>query len=41
VYRAYTDASFGTPLPHPPQHGILGPILHAQTGDYITVVFQV
>jgi FtsP/CotA-like multicopper oxidase with cupredoxin domain len=43
VYRAYTDATFTTLIPRRPEdmhQGILGPILHAEVGDSITVVFQ-
>ena len=43
VYRAYTDASFTTPKPRPAKWrhlGMLGPILHAEVGDVIKVVFR-
>lgn len=43
VYREYTDASFATPKPRGPVEeslGILGPIIHAEVGDTITVVFR-
>lgn len=30
LYRAYTDDSFKTPLPHDPALGILGPLIQAQ-----------
>lgn len=43
VYREYTDSSFTTAKPRPPawEHlGILGPVLHAQVGDTIRVVFR-
>ncbi|KAK9841799.1 hypothetical protein WJX81_003935 [Elliptochloris bilobata] len=33
LYREYTDASFRTRKPANPQHGILGPTLHAHVGD--------
>jgi manganese oxidase len=42
VYREYTDASFATLKPRGPREaslGILGPIIHAEVGDTITVVF--
>jgi FtsP/CotA-like multicopper oxidase with cupredoxin domain len=42
VYREYTDASFATPKPRAPDQqylGILGPIIHAEVGDTITVFF--
>jgi manganese oxidase len=42
VYREYTDASFATLKPRGPGEaslGILGPIIHAEVGDTITVVF--
>ena len=43
VYREYTDASFSTlkPRSHEDQYlGILGPILHAEVGDTIKIVFR-
>lgn len=43
VYREYTDARFTKLKPHNPaeQHlGILGPVIHAEVGDTITVVFR-
>jgi len=43
VYREYSDASFATPKPRGPAEeslGILGPIIHAEVGDTITVVFR-
>ena len=43
VYREYTDASFSTLKPRPPQEqylGILGPIIHAEVGDTIKIVFK-
>jgi FtsP/CotA-like multicopper oxidase with cupredoxin domain len=43
VYREYTDASFSTLKVRPPDEqylGILGPILHAEVGDTIKVVFK-
>jgi FtsP/CotA-like multicopper oxidase with cupredoxin domain len=43
VYREYTDASFRTLKPRPADQqylGILGPIIHAQVGDTIKVVFK-
>ncbi len=42
-YRAYTDASFTTPTPIPDQWrhlGILGPVIHAEVGDTVKVVFK-
>jgi hypothetical protein len=30
LYRAFTDESFKTPLPHDPALGILGPLIQAQ-----------
>ncbi|HJT05997.1 MAG TPA: hypothetical protein VJ747_03675 [Stellaceae bacterium] len=42
VYREYTGASFTTLKPRGPGEaslGILGPIIHAEVGDTITVVF--
>ena len=43
VYREYTDATFATRKPRPPQDeylGLLGPILRAEVGDSIKVVFK-
>lgn len=43
IYREYTDASFVTLKPQSPTEGslgILGPIIHAEVGDTITVVFR-
>ena len=43
VYREYTDASFATFKPQRPaeqSRGILGPVIHAEVGDTITVVFR-
>ncbi|HJU14445.1 MAG TPA: multicopper oxidase domain-containing protein [Candidatus Nitrosotalea sp.] len=40
VYRGYTDGTFTTPLPRPAWLGILGPVIHAEVGDTIDVVFK-
>jgi FtsP/CotA-like multicopper oxidase with cupredoxin domain len=43
IYREYTDASFATLKPQGPveeSHGILGPVIHAEVGDTITIVFR-
>jgi FtsP/CotA-like multicopper oxidase with cupredoxin domain len=43
IYREYTDATFTTLKPRPPEEqylGILGPILRAEVGDTIKVVFK-
>jgi hephaestin len=43
IYREYTDATFTTRKPRPPQDeylGLLGPILRAEVGDSIKVVFR-
>jgi FtsP/CotA-like multicopper oxidase with cupredoxin domain len=43
VYREYTDGTFATRRPRPPQDeylGLLGPILRAEVGDTIKVVFK-
>lgn len=43
VYREYTDATFSTVKPRPPEWehlGILGPVLRAEVGDVIKVVFK-
>jgi len=43
VYREYTDGSFTTLKPRPPEErylGMLGPILRGEVGDTIRVVFK-
>ena len=43
IYREYTDATFATRKPRPPQDeylGVLGPVLRAEVGDSIEVVFK-
>jgi FtsP/CotA-like multicopper oxidase with cupredoxin domain len=43
IYREYSDATFRTLKVHPPDQrylGILGPIIHAEVGDTIKVVFR-
>ena len=43
LYRGYTDASFGSPAQRPESEnylGMLGPVLRAEVGDKITVVFK-
>ena len=43
VYHEYTDATFSHLKPRAPQDqylGILGPILHAEVGDTIKVIFK-
>jgi len=43
LYREYTDATFVTRKPRPPQDqylGLLGPILRAEVGETIKVVFK-
>ena len=43
IYREYTDGTFATRKPRPPQDeylGLLGPILRAEVGDSIKVVFK-
>ena len=43
VYREYTDGTFATRKPRPPEDeylGLLGPILRAEVGDTIKVVFK-
>jgi FtsP/CotA-like multicopper oxidase with cupredoxin domain len=43
IYREYTDASFATMKPRGPaeeSHGILGPVIHAEVGDTITIAFR-
>ncbi len=43
MYREYTDNTFQTLKPRPPDQqylGLLGPIIHAEVGDTIKVVFK-
>jgi hephaestin len=43
MYREYTDSTFATVKPRPPESqylGILGPLLRAEVGDTIRVVFR-
>jgi manganese oxidase len=43
VYREYTDGTFSTRKPRLPQDeylGLLGPVLHAEVGDTIKVIFK-
>jgi FtsP/CotA-like multicopper oxidase with cupredoxin domain len=43
LYRAYTDATFQTPAALPPSEehlGMLGPVIRAEVGDTIKVVFR-
>ena len=43
VYREYTDATFSTPKPRPPQWehlGIMGPMIRGEVGDTIVVQFR-
>lgn len=43
IYREYTDATFATRKQRPPEDeylGVLGPILRAEVGDTIKVVFK-
>jgi hephaestin len=43
VYREYTDGTFATRKPRPPQDdylGLIGPILRAEVGDTLRVVFK-
>lgn len=43
IYREYTDATFKTLKPRPPQWehlGILGPLIRAEVGDTIKVIFK-
>jgi FtsP/CotA-like multicopper oxidase with cupredoxin domain len=43
VYREYTDATFTHLKPRPPEQqylGILGPIVHAEVGDTVKIVFR-
>lgn len=43
VYHEYTDGTFSTPKPRPPEWehlGILGPLIRAEVGDTIKVFFK-
>lgn len=40
LYRGYTDATFRTRLPSDPNLGLLGPVIRAEVGDTIKVVFK-
>lgn len=43
LYRAYSDSTFTTPVPRPPEWehlGALGPLIRAVTGDTIRLVFR-
>jgi hephaestin len=43
IYREYTDATFAHLKPRPPAEaylGLLGPVLHAEVGDTLRVVFR-
>jgi hypothetical protein len=43
IYREYTDSSFATVKPRPPQRehlGILEPLIRAEVGDSVRVVFR-
>ena len=43
IYREYTDATFTTLKPRPPQWehlGILGPLIRAEVGDVIKIIFK-
>lgn len=40
LYRGYTNATFTTKVPADPQLGMLGPVIRAEVGDTIKVVFK-
>ena len=40
VYRAYSDATFTEQLPQDAYLGLLGPTLHTQVGDKVTVTYR-
>jgi hypothetical protein len=40
LYREYTDKTFTTAKSHPEYLGMLGPILRAEVGETIKVVFK-
>lgn len=39
LFREYTDATFKTLKPQPPEHGFLGPMMRAEVGDRLVVHF--
>ncbi|KAL9648241.1 hypothetical protein ABK040_009245 [Willaertia magna] len=40
VFREYTDATFKHKKKHPNHLGVLGPVMHAEVGDQIRVLFK-
>lgn len=40
IYRAFTDATFTTPLPVPEWAGMLGPPIRAEVGDVVFIHFK-
>jgi manganese oxidase len=43
IYREYTDATFKTLKPRPPEEeylGLLGPLIRAEVGDVVKIVFK-
>ena len=40
VYRAFTDATFATPVAQPAYMGLLGPTMFAEVGDRVEVVYK-
>lgn len=39
MYKGYTDSTFTTPTEQPATNGINGPILRAEVGDMIQILF--
>ncbi|KAF7720702.1 hephaestin-like 1 [Apophysomyces ossiformis] len=39
AYRQYRDPDFRNPVPHDPSFGILGPIIRAEAGDRVHILF--
>ncbi|CAL8364752.1 unnamed protein product [Lota lota] len=40
VYREFTDETFNTPRTHSPQLGIMGPLIKAEVGEQVLIMFK-
>ncbi|CAL8364755.1 unnamed protein product [Lota lota] len=40
VYREYTDETFNTPREHPQHLGIMGPLIKAEVGEQVLIMFK-
>ena len=40
LYRGFTDATFTKEIPHPPELGLLGPIIKGEVGDTLKIHFK-